>query len=59
MPLTMLGITIRMMTVIQPAPSERAASASVVTSMAWQGRVDRAVGVGQHQDDVDEHEHLG
>ena len=34
MPLTMLGITMRVITVNQPAPSERAASASVVTSMA-------------------------
>ncbi len=30
----MLGITIRVMTVVQPAPRERAASARVVTSMA-------------------------
>ena len=35
MPLTMLGITIRVMTVVQLAPSDRPASARVVTSMAW------------------------
>ena len=33
-PLTMLGITMRVITVVQPAPSDRAASASVVMSMA-------------------------
>ena len=30
----MLGMMIRMITVIQPAPSDRAASASVATSIA-------------------------
>ena len=52
----MLGTITRAITVNQLAPSDRAASASVVASSADSADVDRAVGVRQHQHDVDEGE---
>ena len=53
-PCRMFGTITRAITVNQPAPSDRAASARVVDVDGGQPGVERPVGVGQHQHDVDE-----